>query len=255
MDIHASNVEGNIEISKVGIARYLLPTIFVSEKEYSTNASFISGVGVKANQKGAHISRIIEVLDSEFANKQFTIGKINKVLRYLSERVEDDGVSLNIEFDLTLDAITPVTNKKTYIGSHVILSGIYDSGDITKSISLSSTGVALCPNSKSISLYGAHNQRAVAKATLHGDIDEIIIEKAISIVRRQFSAEVYGIVKKEDEKYLTEKAYDNPKFSEDMIRDILICLREYHCKGLIEAEVELQESIHEHNVYAKGSLK
>lgn len=255
MDIHNTKINGNIEINNVGITKYQLPVIFSSEKEYHTNASFISGVSVKANKKGAHISRIIEILDENFANKTFTIKSINKILEYLSEKVESDNISLNIKFDLTLDTITPVTNKKTYITSNIILNGLYNFGNISKSISLNGAGVALCPNSKSISANGAHSQRAIATVTLHGDIDNIIIENIIPIIRNEFSAEVYGIIKKEDEKLLTEKAYQNPKFSEDIIRNILINLREYYKNGLIEAEVELLESIHEHNVFAKGMLK
>ena len=113
----------------------------------------------------------------------------------------------------------------------------------------------LCPNSKAISEYGAHSQKCNLTSTLYGDIEKVFIEDIIKIIFGQFSAEVYGIVKSADEKYLTEKAYNNPKFSEDLVRDTLIKLREYYKAGRIETEIENLESIHQHNVYAKGVLR
>ena len=113
----------------------------------------------------------------------------------------------------------------------------------------------LCPNSKSISRYGAHSQKCNLKATLYGDIDNLIVEEVLKIISSQFSAEVYGVVKSVDEKLLTEKAYENPKFSEDLIRDTLIALKEYYNNGMICVEIENLESIHQHNVYAKGLIR
>ena len=114
-------------------------------------------------------------------------------------------------------------------------------------------GTTLCPCSKEISKYGAHNQKCKAIITLYGDYETVDFNQLISTMEDQFSANVYSTVKREDEKYITELAYENPKFSEDLIRDLLINIGNIY-DGKIIAELVNYESIHEHNVYARGII-
>lgn len=254
-NIHNAIDNRNITIDNVGIVKYKLPITFKSKKDYSAIAEIQSGVSLSSDIKGAHLSRIIEVLDEKVANRIITIDNFIEVLKELSYRLELNNANIEMNFSVVVPVVTPISKRITYLSSDVTLFGAIKGSSIKKSVSLTATGAMLCPNSKAISNTGAHSQKCNLKATLYGEINNLIIEDILKIIFGQFSAEVYGIVKSVDEKVLTEKAYQNPKFSEDLIRDTLIKLREYYIEGMIVVEIENLESIHQHNVYAKGILK
>lgn len=253
--IHDMIDDRNIEIDNVGICKYKLPMIFESKSKYNVISEILAGVSLGCNIKGAHLSRIVEVLDEMVANKVISINSLNYVLEELVRRLELNNANLSLSFGIVYPKITPVSNRITYLNSDIVLSGKLNNCIIAKNISLTTQGAMLCPNSKSISKYGAHSQKCNLKATLYGSIDSLIIEEVLEIISSQFSAEVYGIVKSVDEKSLTEKAYENPKFSEDLVRDTLIALKSYYSGGMICAEIENLESIHQHNVYARGLVR
>lgn len=254
-NIHDMKDDRNIAIEQVGICNYKLPFTFESGKKYNAVADIKSTVSLGSETKGAHLSRIVETLDKRVANQIVTLKNFKDLLYELKERLENENANLSMNFDIVYPRITPVTNRTTYLNSNIELSGIINKDLLQRSISLTSNGAMLCPNSKNISEYGAHSQKCNLKSTLYGDIDNIKVEEVLDIIFGNFSAEVYGIVKSPDEKYMTERAYNNPKFSEDLVRDTLIALRKYYEKGRIETEIENLESIHQHNVYAKGFLK
>ena len=253
--IHDMADERNIEIDNVGICKYKLPMTFQSKNNYSVVSEIVAGVSLGADVKGAHLSRIVEVLDEMVANRVISINSLNMVLEELVRRLELNNANLSLSFDIVYPKITPVSNRITYLNSDIILEGKLNNCIIEKNISLTAKGAMLCPNSKSISKYGAHSQKCNLKATLYGDVDNLIIEDILEIISSQFSAPVYGIVKSVDEKLLTEMAYENPKFSEDLVRDTLIALKNYYNGGTISAEIENLESIHQHNVYARGLVR
>lgn len=254
-NIHDQEDTRNIEIESVGICKYKLPISFQSKEKYNSIAEISSTVSLGSTTKGAHLSRIVETLDEMIPDKIITLEYIKTLLVELKRKLENDNANLNIKFDVVVPTITPVTERKTYLNSTIEINGTLNEDVLNRSISLTSNGAMLCPNSKAISKYGAHSQKCNLKATLYGNIDNVYIEDLLEIIFGQFSAEVYGIIKSPDEKFLTEKAYNNPKFSEDLVRDTLIKLREYYQVGRIETEIENLESIHQHNVYAKGVLK
>ena len=253
--IHDTKDDRNIEIDKVGVTKYKLPIIFNSGDKYSSVANIESFISLDPTVKGAHLSRIVEVLDEKVANNEITLENFKNILFELRDRLENNNASLKMNFDIVTPSITPITNRITYLNSNIELNGKIVRDKLSQSISLTSNGAMLCPNSKNISDYGAHSQKCNLKATLFDNIDDLKVKDILSIIFSQFSAEVYGIIKSADEKYLTEKAYNNPKFSEDLVRDTLIKLREYFKEGRIEVEIENLESIHQHNVYSKGILR
>lgn len=253
--IHDMIDKRNIEIDNIGICKYKLPIMFESSNRYNVISEIAAGVSLKSNMKGAHLSRIINVLDEMVANKVISIYSLNCVLEELVKQLELDNAYISLFFEIVYPKITPVSKRITYLNSNIILSGKLENYKLEKSISLTAQGAMLCPNSKAISKYGAHSQKCNLKTTLYGNIDNLVVEEVLKIISSQFSAEVYGIVKSVDEKLLTEKAYENPKFSEDLIRDVLISLKEYYNGGMICAEIENLESIHQHNVYAKGLVR
>ena len=110
----------------------------------------------------------------------------------------------------------------------------------------------LCPNSKAKSRYGAHSQKCIIELTLYDNISKINVRDIYSILCNCGSAPVFDIVRSADEVYMTELAYDNPKFSEDAIRDILIAVRKKYKVGRINAKLKNLESIHQHNVFCEG---
>ncbi len=253
--IHDMVDDRDIKIDNVGICKYKLPMIFESKNKYNVVGEITAGVSLGSDVKGAHLSRIIEVLDDMVANKIISIEYFDYILYEMVKRLELDNGNISLSFGIVYPKVTPVSNRFTYLNSDIALNGIMKNGIIEKNISLTAQGAMLCPNSKSISKYGAHSQKCNLKATLHGNIDKLILEEILDIVTSQFSAEVYGIVKSPDEKMLTEKAYENPKFSEDLVRDALISLKNYYDGGNICVEIENLESIHQHNVYARGSIR
>ena len=111
---------------------------------------------------------------------------------------------------------------------------------------------SLCPCSKEISAYGAHNQRSVARVALRfkAGFDCIYIEDLAALIEKQGSAPIYPLLKREDEKFVTEEAYENPKFVEDILRDTVISLRELKGLAWFAVECENYESIHNHSAYA-----
>lgn len=253
--IHDMVDERNIEIDNVGICNYKLPMTFQSKNKYNVISEIVAGVSLKSNVKGAHLSRIINVLDELVADKIITIHSLNYILDELTKRLELNNANISLQFGIVYSRTTPVSNRITYLNSDIVLNGKIDNYNLEKSISMTAQGAMLCPNSKAISRYGAHSQKCNLKATLYGNVDDVVIEEVLKIISSQFSAEVYGVVKSNDEKLLTEKAYENPKFSEDLIRDTLMELKKYYNGGMICAEIVNLESIHQHNVYAKGLIK
>ena len=224
-NIHDTIDTRNIEIDNVGVCRYKLPITFKSRETYGTVAEFKAGVSLAKNIKGAHLSRIVQVLDEMMANQVISIDYFDQILMELMNRLELENANIQMNFEIVVPSVTPVSNRITYLNSDIVLNGKIENYNIDKSISLTSNGGMLCPNSKSISKYGAHSQKCNLTATLYGDIGKVEIEEILKIIFGCFSAEVYGVVKSVDERVLTEKAYENPKFSEDLVRATLIALR------------------------------
>lgn len=254
-DIHKTIEERNIKIENVGISNIVLPFSFKSLNNYNTIANITSGVELSENQKGAHLSRIVEVLNECFANKILTIENFTEIMYKLSRKIEANNVNLNFGFNAVIPSLSPVSNKNAFINTVVTLYISLLENRVTKNISLKLDGAMCCPSSKKISKYGAHSQRCSLKTTILDCSDNVRIEDMTNIMQNCFSAPVSSVVKREDEKYLTERAYENPKFSEDLIRDTLIKMKELYNDKEIIAEMENYESIHSHNVYAKGRLK
>lgn len=253
VDIHKNKDLRNIEVNNIGICYYKLPIIFKNKSNiFPTIATITSTVVLDRNLKGAHLSRISEVINDSLINKNISLGDINDITKEVAERSETKGANLILSFDLINKRLTPVSKKDSYLSSKItIISDIFDKS-VSNKLIVETVGTMLCPCSKAISKYGAHNQICNLKVSLTGNIESIDVEKIIDIMEQQFSSPVYSTVKREDEKYITEKAYENPKFSEDLIRDTIIAIHNYYSACDIRVELVNNESIHQHNVYAMG---
>ena len=254
-DLQKEKDERNIFISNIGICDYKLPiTLKINDKCYSSICKISSNVALDETSRGAHLSRIIEVLNNYLYNKTITLSDFNDIVNVTMEKSETIGVSLNIDFDIILKRITPISNRESFVTANLRVNNTTIKDEKKKSLAISLFGTMLCPCSKEISKYGAHNQKCKAIVTLSGDYENIDLDEIINIMEKSFSANVYSTVKREDEKYITERAYENPKFSEDLIRDLLIGVGNIYNDKIV-AELINYESIHEHNVYAKGVIE
>lgn len=254
-DIHKEFDTRNINIDYIGVDKVRLPISFYSKEVYNSIATIDSGVSLDANEKGAHLSRIIETFNEFLKDKFLTIKELDNLLMNLSERVETRSILVNIKFPIMIPSKSPVSDKVSYIDTLIGLEAFKKNDNIEKKVEVAINGAMCCPSSKEISKYGAHSQRCLLKVQLNGEIDDIKVEDVVKYMEESFSAPVNSVVKRIDEKYLTETAYENPKFSEDLIRDILITLNQAYNNIDIEAESINYESIHAHNVRAKGSIK
>ena len=189
------------------------------------------------------------------ANKILKLEDFSTIIKALADRIEKKDIELTVSFPTLIETKSPITNKISYIDSEVEVKVMLKNNTIYKDVSLKMNGAMCCPSSKKISKYGAHSQRCLLKSTIVDAKDDLLIEDVANILQKCFSAPVFSVVKREDEKYMTETAYENPKFSEDLIRDVLLNLKRKYKDSEIIAEMENYESIHSHNVYAKGYLK
>ena len=253
-DIHEQKDLRKIAINNVGVCDYYAPFIFVNkEDEYITIATIKSGVSLEAETKGAHLSRINMVINECFVNKKLDINGIEKVVKEIAKEVGVNNANLKLNFKIGFRGKTPKSTLDTNMYSNIELYVRVDNNKVVDEyIKISANAAMLCPNSKAKSKYGAHSQKCIINVTLHDNISKINVRDIYSILCNCGSAPVFDIVRSSDEVYMTELAYDNPKFSEDAIRDILIAVRKKYKTGTIKAELVNLESIHQHNVYCEG---
>lgn len=244
----------NISISNIGICDYKLPiSLIIGDDVYNSICTISSNVSLDKTCRGAHLSRIVEVLNNNLYGKTISLIDFNKILTETIQKSEVAGASLEFDFDIILKRIAPISKKESFITANLKIDNSKLAENEEKSMSISVFGTTLCPCSKEISKYGAHNQKCKVIVTLFGNYESINFKQIVSAIEEQFSAKVYSTVKREDEKYITEQAYQNPKFSEDVIRDLLINIGDLY-EGKVVAELINYESIHEHNVYARGVI-
>lgn len=253
-DLQNEKDNRNIFISNVGICDYKLPiSLKIDEDVYHSICSISSNVALDENSRGAHLSRIIEVLNESLYNKVISFENFDQIMNFTMDRCETIGMDLVVCFDIILKRLAPVSKKDSFVSVNFMINNKKLKEEMEKSLKISLVGTMLCPCSKEISKYGAHNQKCKAMVTLYGNYEKAPINKIINVIENSFSANVYSTVKREDEKFITEKAYENAKFSEDLVRDLLIGVSEIY-SDKISAELVNYESIHEHNVYAKGII-
>ena len=253
-DIHKEKDQRNINISNVGICDYKVPITFGINDTCGCMAKISADVALGVNSRGAHLSRMIEVIDERLKFSIFDLPTLNDLSFEIANRCESSTANIEIEFEAVLNGIAPISRKNSTQCISIMAKSSFNNGNFEFVVAIKVIGAMVCPSSKEISKYGAHNQRCELKVSLIGEAKEIDVEKIVNILNNQFSTPVYSIVKREDEKYITEKGYENAKFSEDLIRDTLLNLKKEYGNYKIIAELVNFESIHQHNVFAKGEL-
>jgi len=217
-----------------------------SRREQHTVARVSMSVELPKHFKGTHMSRFIEILHRE---REISVADLSALLQETAARLEADAAHIEIEFPFFVMKRAPVSGVESLMDYRVTLSGTRRDGVDRRSIRVVVPVTSLCPCSKKISERGAHNQRShvTITAQLRG---AMWIEDLIDIAESEASSELYAILKRPDEKFVTERAYDNPKFVEDLVRDVALRLDREPQIAAYRVEVENFESIHNHSAYA-----
>jgi GTP cyclohydrolase IB len=248
-DMHRSQDTRQIPVNKVGIKDILHPVRIMgrSGEQQHTVARFNMYVNLLHNFKGTHMSRFVEILMGH--EREITVASFKTMLAEMVERLEASEGHINMTFPFFVNKSAPVSGIKSLLNYDVSLHGELLDGLARLWIKVVVPVTSLCPCSKSIARYGAHNQRAHVTLAVRTE-DMIWIEELIELVEGEASCELYGLLKRADEKYVTERAYDNPKFVEDTVRDIAVKLNADARILAYSVESENFESIHNHSAYA-----
>ena len=248
-DVQSSADSRNVPINKVGVKGILHPLVVRNQdgSSQSTVATANLYVGLEHSVKGTHMSRFVELLhglEAPIERESFA-----QLLRDVAERLEAQTSHVELHFPFFVNKRAPVSGVTSYLDYQVSFLGEYKDGKPRVELQVLIPVTSLCPCSKKISKYGAHNQRS--HITLKVETSESVpVEELVEMAEKSASMELYGILKRPDEKYVTEKAYENAKFVEDMIRDLALALNKDSRIVRFSVEVENFESIHNHSAYA-----
>ena len=247
-DVQSSVDKRNMPINQVGIKNLRLPICIDSAQgTQQTVADLMMTVSLPADQKGTHMSRFIELMQAQQGNINFSV--LRQLTQTMVQKLDAVAGKIKMNFPFFRQKHAPVTAITSLMDYQIELCGEISAGQYQQSIQVMVPVTSLCPCSKEISAYGAHNQRSHVTVTLVCR-DEICIEDIIDLVEQQASCSLYALLKRPDEKYVTEYAYDNPKFVEDMVRDIATTLKNNPKIISFTVESENFESIHNHSAYA-----
>ncbi len=241
-----------IDINQVGIKGIRHP-VKVKDRtggEQHTIANFNMYVYLPHNFKGTHMSRFVEILNNR--EDHITVESFQEMLPEMTRKLDSERGNIEMSFPYFLMKAAPVSKVKSLMDYDVTLIGEVVKGVSTMTVKVVVPVTSLCPCSKKISERGAHNQRShvTVAARIAPGPHFVWIEEIIDLVESCASCELYGLLKRPDEKYVTEKAYDNPKFVEDMVRDVAHKLNLDDRISAYVVESENFESIHNHSAYA-----
>ena len=239
-----------LRIDKVGVRGLKIPLQVrdrTPERLQNTVATVGLFVDLPKEFKGTHMSRFVEVLNSH--GSVVHVENIPDMLRAMQERLNARSAHLEMEFPFFVVKKAPVSGKEGVLDYQVRFDADLRGTDFDFVLTVKAMVTTLCPCSKAISRYGAHNQRG--EVTVQIRSDRIVwIEELIAIAEASASSELYSLLKREDEKAVTERAYENPVFVEDLVRNVALRLNAHPHISWYKVEAENQESIHNHNAYA-----
>ncbi len=248
-DVQNSQDTRAIAINKVGIKdiRHPVQVKDRTGKIQHTIANFNMYVDLPHNFKGTHMSRFVEILNNH--EWEITVDSFKTMLTEMTGRLDAECGHIEMGFQFFINKTAPASGVKSLLDYEVKFIGERKNGENIINIEVVVPVTSLCPCSKKISDRGAHNQRSHVTVNVETE-DFIWVEEVIDIVEAQASCELYGLLKRPDEKVVTERAYDNPKFVEDMVRDIAHQLNIDERIQAYTVASENFESIHNHSAYA-----
>jgi GTP cyclohydrolase I len=257
-DIQASRDDRGLPLDEVGISGIRYPAV-VSDREHGkqdTIAQVSMSVNLPPDVKGAHLSRFVEVLHE--AAGEITTLALPSILGAMRTRLGAESARIEASFPLFLRKSAPVTGAVALMDYQCCLVGELTADGVQVALSVQVPATSVCPCSKAISDYGAHNQRATItiRANLRakgGQLSDLSAEELIEIAEGAASCPVYPLLKRPDERHVTMRAHDHPVFVEDMVRSVADKLRLDDRVESFIVEAASEESIHNHRAYARTS--
>ncbi len=248
-DVQNSEDTRHLPINKVGIKDIRHPVRIRDRSggEQHTIANFNMYVNLPHNFKGTHMSRFVEILNQH--EREISVESFEDMLAEMTERLEAESGHIEMSFPYFVNKTAPVSGVQSLLDYDVTFLGSSSGNRHETTLKVVVPVTSLCPCSKKISDRGAHNQRSHVTVTIKTR-EFVWIEDIIDAVESIASCELYGLLKRPDEKYVTERAYDNPKFVEDMVRDIAAHINQDSRITAYVVESENFESIHNHSAYA-----
>jgi GTP cyclohydrolase I len=248
-DVQNSADTRQLAINKVGIKCIRHPVV-VKDKSVGvqhTIATFNMYVHLPHNFKGTHMSRFVQILNQH--GREISVESFESILREMVDKLEAKSGYIEMAFPYFVNKTAPVSGVQSLLDYDVTFIGEIVDGKYRFTMRVLVPVTSLCPCSKEISERGAHNQRSHVTITVRTK-RAVWIEELVRFAEEQASSELYGLLKRPDEKFVTERAYDNPKFVEDMVRDVAAALNADERIDAYIVESENFESIHNHSAYA-----
>ena len=252
-DVQSHPDARKLAIDRVGIRGLRYPMQFAdgASPPQATVGCFNGYVALPAEQKGTHMSRLVALIDEK--REGLSLAGMSALLDTMLQRLDADGGRIEIDFPWFMRKAAPVSGVPSMMDYQVRLSADHSGGKRTIGATVVVPVMSLCPSSKAISDYGAHNQRSHLSLTVRPRVggDPISLAELVGIAEQEASCELYGILKREDEKYVTERAYDRPRFVEDLVRGVAARLAGDARFESFSVAAENFESIHNHSAYAE----
>ena len=248
-DVQGGHDPREIPINRVGIKDLSHPIIVQNTDGSQTPsiATFSMSVSLAHDQKGTHMSRFVQMLNE--TQTVVSAKNFHKMLNDMVQRLEAENGYIEVQFPYFIEKTAPVSGVKGLMDYQVSLMGQIEDGHLDSTLEVTIPVKSLCPCSKQISEYGAHNQRSHLTVGINCS-SKLWLNELIKMVEAQASAELYSILKRPDEKYITEQAYNNPKFVEDVVRDVANEFDNNNKISRYYVHAENFESIHNHSAFA-----
>ncbi|MFM0719624.1 GTP cyclohydrolase FolE2 [Paraburkholderia strydomiana] len=248
-DVQSTPDTRQIPIQRVGVkgVRHPLTVRTQSGEVQPTVGTWTLDVHLPAEQKGTHMSRFVALLEENKAPLE--PATFRTMLAAMLEKLEAEAGRIEVSFPYFVNKTAPVSGVQSLLDYEVTLTGDTRNGTTRLFLKVLVPVTSLCPCSKKISQYGAHNQRS--HVTIHAEVTgDVGVEELVRIAEEEASCELWGLLKRPDEKFVTERAYENPKFVEDLVRDVAQRLNADERIVAYVLEAENFESIHNHSAYA-----
>jgi GTP cyclohydrolase FolE2 len=251
-DIQSRADSRGLALDEVGVKGVRHPVVIQTRGgPQPTVATLTMTVALPASAKGTHMSRFVEVLAAHTG--PLDQAGFQALVRDMLQRLDADAGAVDMAFPCFIRKTAPVSGERSLLDYDVVWHGeVSHEGAYRFRVRVTVPVTSLCPCSKEISDYGAHNQRSLI--SIEAELaQEMALEDLVAVAERNASCEVYGLLKRPDEKYVTERAYDNPKFVEDLVRDVALSLEREPGVRAWRVEAENFESIHNHSAFARVS--
>jgi GTP cyclohydrolase I len=247
-DVQGSADRRNLAIQHVGVKSLRHPVTVASPRGPQPSVAEVDmTVGLPAEQKGTHMSRFLEALQNQ--REPLSMTSLTALIGRMLQRLDATSGCIELRLPYFVLKAAPVSGVESLMDYAVAFTIEREGGETRYTQKVAVPVTSLCPCSKKVADYGAHNQRSLVSITAELRA-EMALEEQIRIAEDAASCEVWALLKRTDEKFVTERAYDNPKFVEDVVRDIALVLNADARIVAYRIEAENFESIHNHSAYA-----